>query len=216
MSLMGPIGEPKPLASLTSSLLARKGGAKPAMRRQLLDLHDHHDHNQFGHGAHALEDLGWNDMGHDTPNGTLPVAALTPMPGGYSPAPIAPQMVAAAPVVEAAEEPLVLEVAAPQVTATEQLSAPVMAEAPAPLAPEPVATVKAAPLPSRAANGASGKSRSAFTLRVDAERHLKLRLACAVSHRSAQQIVTQALDEYLGNLPDIAKLAGQVPTHRHT
>ena len=54
------MSEPKSFASLTSSLLARKGGAKPAMRRQGMEFlpeaaHDHSDH----------EDLGWNDMGYD-------------------------------------------------------------------------------------------------------------------------------------------------------
>ena len=32
------MGEPKPLASLTSGLLARKGAAQPAMRRPMLGL----------------------------------------------------------------------------------------------------------------------------------------------------------------------------------
>ena len=46
------MAEPKPFASLSSGLLARKGAAKPAMRPQ-----------GFGQGM-GLEDLGWNDMGH--------------------------------------------------------------------------------------------------------------------------------------------------------
>ena len=53
--------DPKPLASLSSTLLARKGGAKPAMRRQgLSSFPDNADHNSDIH-----EDLGWNDMGYD-------------------------------------------------------------------------------------------------------------------------------------------------------
>src|SRR3546814_10176185 len=53
------MGEPKPLASLSAGLLARKGGARPAMRRQPL-----------GSGPGPLagtgyDDLGWNDMGYD-------------------------------------------------------------------------------------------------------------------------------------------------------
>ena len=47
----------------------------------------------------------------------------------------------------------------------------------------------------RSAPGSKGKA--AFTLRLDPERHLKLRLACAVDGRSAQQIVTDALDQLL-------------------
>lgn len=52
--------------------------------------------------------------------------------------------------------------------------------------------------------------RSAFTLRLDGDRHLKLRLASALTNRSAQQIVTEALDAYLAALPEIAELADQI------
>ena len=48
--------EPKPFASLSSGLLARKGAAKPAMRPQ-----------GFGQIGGNLEDLGWNDMGFEPP-----------------------------------------------------------------------------------------------------------------------------------------------------
>lgn len=47
----------------------------------------------------------------------------------------------------------------------------------------------------RAAPGSKGKS--AFTLRLDAERHLRLRLMGAHKHRSAQALVTEALDRML-------------------
>jgi len=43
--------------------------------------------------------------------------------------------------------------------------------------------------------------RAAFTLRLDQERHLKLRLACTVRGRSAQQLVTDALDALLAEMP---------------
>jgi hypothetical protein len=49
--------EPKPFASLSSGLLARKGAARPAMRPQ--------GFSQLGAG---LEDLGWNDMGFEPPS----------------------------------------------------------------------------------------------------------------------------------------------------
>ena len=50
-------------ASLSSTLLARKGGAKPAMRPQSAVLGP-----VDGVAAAAnLEDLGWNDMGEDAP-----------------------------------------------------------------------------------------------------------------------------------------------------
>jgi hypothetical protein len=53
--------------------------------------------------------------------------------------------------------------------------------------------------------------KAAFTLRLDADRHLKLRLASAVVGRSAQQMVTEALDIFLASLPDIDRLAQQLP-----
>ena len=46
-------------ASLGPTLLARKGGAKPAMRPQLAPLPEVAQEE-------LLEDLGWNDMGGDT------------------------------------------------------------------------------------------------------------------------------------------------------
>ena len=61
----------------------------------------------------------------------------------------------------------------------------------------------------RKAAAAQGK-RAAFTLRLDQERHLMLRLACTVRGRSAQQLVTDALDALLAEMPEIASLAAQV------
>ena len=57
----------------------------------------------------------------------------------------------------------------------------------------------------------STKAKAAFTLRLNADRHLRLRLACAVSNRSAQQIVTEALDNFLATIAELDSLAGQVP-----
>jgi hypothetical protein len=51
------VSEPKPFASLSSGLLARKGAARPAMKPQ--------GFGQMGGGN--LEDLGWNDMGFEPP-----------------------------------------------------------------------------------------------------------------------------------------------------
>ena len=52
--------------------------------------------------------------------------------------------------------------------------------------------------------------RAAFTLRLDAERHLKLRLACVVANRSAQQLVTEALDALIAGMSEIDSLSEQV------
>lgn len=167
------MAEPKPLASLTSGLLARKGAAQPAMRRPIMG---------FGHQATAAllqDDLGWNDMGFDVtepepvPTEPRAVVGLTPMT----------QPPVAAPV-----PPVVVE--------REEL-AERMEEAVKTIAPGPRATVKG--------------RKAAFTLRLDADRHLKLRLASAVIGRSAQQMVTEALDVFLASLPEIDRLAQQLP-----
>ncbi|MEA3263778.1 MAG: hypothetical protein U9R07_09890 [Pseudomonadota bacterium] len=157
------MSEPKSFASLSPTLLARKGGARPAMRPQL---------GPIGGDALArqLDDLGWNDMGHD------------------------------------ADEPAV------------QHSAEVVSIAPDSLAPVFAPVPEVVRQRSEVARRVSAERRSAladgrraaFTLRVDADRHLKLRLACALNGRSAQQLVTEALDKLLDELPDVADLAAQV------
>ncbi len=55
------MSEPKPLASLSSSLLARKGDARPAIRRAYVPLAPISRLPQ----TDASEDLGWNDMGDE-------------------------------------------------------------------------------------------------------------------------------------------------------
>ena len=59
----------------------------------------------------------------------------------------------------------------------------------------------------RARSAPGSKAKAAFTLRLDPNRHLKLRLACAVDGRSAQQLVTDALDQLLERMPDLDGLA---------
>jgi hypothetical protein len=49
--------------------------------------------------------------------------------------------------------------------------------------------------------------KAAFTLRVDAHRHLRLRLACTLENRSAQSVVTDALDQFLDSMPGLDELA---------
>lgn len=51
--------------------------------------------------------------------------------------------------------------------------------------------------------------KAAFTLRLDADRHLELRLASALAGRSAQQLLTEALDHMIEGLPDVADLAAR-------
>ncbi|WP_157217474.1 hypothetical protein [Flavisphingomonas formosensis] len=55
-----------------------------------------------------------------------------------------------------------------------------------------------------------GREKAAFTLRLDQERHLRLRVACAVTRRSAQQIVTEALDAFLAKMPEVEEFSHSV------
>ena len=184
------INEPR-YASLSSGLLARKGAAKPAMRPQ-----------GFNHAA-GFEDLGWNDMGHEpTDDGfehELPehvpssIAALTPAPKHVQEN--EPEVVAQQRAIAESFEP---EDEAEEIEPVEQA-------APAEIVPLP----KRQPAPKAVV--ATGR-KSAFTLRLDAERHLRLRLACAVTGRSAQQIVTSALDALIESIPEVETLAERVPS----
>ena len=78
--------------------------------------------------------------------------------------------------------------------------------------PQPEVVVKAVAAAGRIARATQHKHKAAFTLRLDEERHLRLRLASAVSGCSAQQIVTGALDAFLESLPEVGELARQLPT----
>ncbi|HEX8238933.1 MAG TPA: hypothetical protein VF574_04250 [Allosphingosinicella sp.] len=211
------MAETKPFASLSSGLLARKGAAKPAMRPQ-----------GFGSFGSSLEDLGWNDMGHapgalhdineahDLPEHVpSSIEALTPAPGGrtHSDPPA---------VVEQRRE-LEARLAPPEPEPEHEIQAP-KAEAPRDPEAEPqprpkvqalsdarVVKLARSRVPAARSPAAAVRAKAAFTLRLDPERHLKLRLACALSRRSAQQLVTEALDEFLDSLPELEALSGHVP-----
>jgi len=142
------------MAALTSTLLARKGDARPAMRRVHdvlgssigpahrageLDLSEFHD------------DLGWNDLGHAQP------------PGARE------------------QQQRVMRSFMQQPSRSENRPA--------------------------IARGA----KAAFTLRLDEDRHLRLRLASAVGKRSAQQIVVEALDAFLERQPGLDALVAHAP-----
>jgi hypothetical protein len=176
------MNEPKPFASLSSGLLARKGAAKPAMRPQM-----------FGQVGANLDDLGWNDMGGNLP-GPEPVERVPSSIEALTPAPHAPR-----PIVE--EEPPVVA----QQRALEASFPP--EEPPAFAETQP----KVVPLPARTAPSTAARAKAAFTLRLEEARHLRLRLACAVQHRSAQQLVTEALDRFLETVPELDTLAQHVP-----
>lgn len=256
--------EPKAFASLSSGLLARKGGAKPAMRPQ-----------GFGQMGASLEDLGWNDMGFEAPKPTVapqprdadhdafgdavaeqpirnPVSALTPSPTVASPpVPTPPASTPPASTPPDSTQAIASPVHGQQADLRQQFGDASVADAsnagddgeadegeaeddrevtdetlPTAVAAEPVVQA-AAPVPSlsikprivavqpavnarpRVANGTGPKA--AFTLRLDAQRHLRLRLACALQGRSAQMMVTEAVDRLLATFPELDTIAGQLP-----
>ena len=246
--------EPKPFASLSSGLLARKGAARPAMRPQ-----------GFTPSTSGLEDLGWNDMGAETPHPEARGAdqvvdhprashhrtGLTPVqsPVHSQQAELADRLhesdeefdedfdETAEPYepeapsssfrgfaddnededVEGAFEPEFKVHTKPARRPLDLGPAPAAAEEPEtleldnPVAFEPApapAPVPAVATPARSpARAAKGKAKAAFTLRLDPQRHLKLRLACAVRGRSAQQLVTDALDQLLSGMPELDDMA---------
>jgi hypothetical protein len=206
------MSEPKPFASLSSGLLARKGGARPAMRPQ-----------GFGQIGGNLEDLGWNDMGFEAPKPVEaprdlehdafgePIAENPALHGHAGLTPVnSPVHSQQAEIVDrlqdASDEGDEADETAQIVEENAELPVqPVEARAQmyvVPAAPAPVARRVSR---SRAAPGTKGKA--AFTLRLDPERHLKLRLACALSGRSAQLLVTDALDQFLGGMPELEAMA---------
>lgn len=204
------IGTPKPTASLSSNLLARKGQARPAMRPQgFVGLSPSTSH----------EDLGWNDMGEDVPR-PAPIAA-----------PVETRLPVPKPMVLRQREELDQQIAAPQpevapepvTEARSPLSVrqPKAEAKPAAAEPAPVrAPARAKPVSkgavSRAAAKAAGKKgKAAFTLRLDHDRHLRLRLASALTNRSAQLLVTEALDAFLASLTEVDALARQVGSQDH-
>lgn len=205
---LNSMGEPKPLASLSAGLLARKGAARPAMRRQPLGS------GPAPVAGHGYDDLGWNDMGYDVdPERTTEAARmvdLKPLLAGSvlthgpdveppvetsagdegfapEPAPVAPSLSAPVPEVVRQQETLLDRVAA---------------------------EVERAPAPAPKAKAPRARDKTAFTLRLDAERHLRLRLASAVTNRSAQIILTELLDDYLASLPEIDAMASRLPARR--
>ncbi|WP_294124025.1 hypothetical protein [Sphingomonas sp.] len=229
------MGEPKAFASLSSGLLARKGAARPAMKPQgfgqsgngVEDL----GWNDMGFEPPKpviapLRDADHDAFGEELPDEPLrnPIAALTPIasPVHDQQAEIADRFAAHDEDGEDEDGDYVDETAElydPESDDGELASALEAAEAeaeePAPVAiiPQPV-FVSPAPAPvrarrPRAAPGSKGKS--AFTLRLDPSRHLKLRLACAVDGRSAQQLVTDALDQLLQAMPELETMAEKAP-----
>jgi len=220
--------EAKPFASLSSGLLARKGAARPAMRPQgfsqgsngLEDL----GWNDMGFeppkAAEAPRDEDHDAFGEDVvehprahPTGLTPVGspvhdqqaeiverfADESDDAGEDEIDETAELLDLAAEVELAAEPKTEEAPAPS-----PIKVKSFVSKPAVVATVPVPAPRRAP---RARVAAGSKGKAAFTLRLDPNRHLKLRLACAVDGRSAQQLVTDALDQLLERMPDLDGLA---------
>lgn len=202
------MNEPKPFASLSPTLLARKGTAKPAMRPQV------HYPDSLARTV-VEDDLGWNDMGEEPE--VAPLATTFPVASDIDraiPGTIPGEVVPIKAKVELPLEPIKPVVVEQQEEIARSV-APVEPEA----APMPAViktpVARSAPKPAASRRSALDRgARAAFTLRMDAERHLKLRLACTIRNRSAQQLVTEALDRLIDELPDLATLAAQVAERR--
>jgi len=231
-------------ASLGPTLLARKGGAKPAMRPQVAPLVA--DEAQIAALAdEQLEDLGWNDMGHDSAH---------PEDGGEdtgeSGAAVVPINAAVADTAAAAaaahnpivrrqqrrlEERVLADAAMTGPESDEEIAedewdeaedaedaryahgddaddvAPACDEAPAYRVKAVTAPPPRAVAPRAAALPAT--RRAAFTLRLDPERHLKLRLAATMQNVSAQALVTEALDRLLAEFDELDVIAAHLKRH---
>lgn len=146
----------KPLASLSPTLLARKGGAKPAMRPHSAAVAGALDDGSVDH------ELGWNDMGESAHQ-----AEIVPITRTAD--------------ARRQQQHLTREFAKAE----------------------------------RERQSAFARGRkAAFTLRLDEDRHLRLRLACTAQNLSAQAVVTQALDKFLADNPELDGIAGQLRAKR--
>jgi len=161
------MSETRPIASLTPSLLARKGGARPTMLSQLHTMQQ----SDEATARQIDDDPSFDDMGEES----QPVSSHSQHVA---------EVVAIKPEVQRQQEQLATHFGEGSRRSPQRRSA--LAE---------------------------GRS-AAFTLRLDADRHLKLRLACTLANRSAQQIVTDALDHMLASLPEVAELAARVGKRR--
>jgi hypothetical protein len=226
---MTMFGQNKPLASLSSTLLARKGTARPAMRPQ--------GFGGFGSIPGTHDDLGWNDMGHGfDPNGydPNPPQQQYEQPAGMPPVAVPQVLRQREALQEGFEASHVYVPSYEPIPEFEPEAAHVPESMPVPepvLQPEPDSAVMAAPQPvvrpapvrppvpvslataARIGRETSAKpGKAAFTLRLDHDRHLRLRLASALQNISAQHLVTEALDAYLQSLPEVEELACQLPS----
>ena len=164
------MGESKAVASLSSGLLARKGGAKPAIRPQVQTMNESFEHMPSDMASLAPDDIC--DRAEES-KASGQQAEIVSITGKESSSQDTPDIV---------------------------------------IQQEKLASRVQKPAAARRSALADGR-RAAFTLRIDAERHMKLRLASTMTNRSAQQLVTEALDSLLDKMPDLQSLAEKVRKH---
>ena len=198
------MSESKPFASLSPTLLARKGAARPAMRPQWQPLSNYSTEVPLPPTDDDLEDLGWNDMGEDGE----PVehgsdhGGSTVVPFGAPDEQLQhPPLTGGVPAVVRQQDARAGQVDGDHADRSSPLF---------PLAAHRFARGVASNAATERRSALAAGRRAAFTLRVDEVRHLKLRLACTMHGRSAQQLVTQALDRLLDELPELDDLAKRV------
>ncbi len=203
-------------ASLSPTLLARKGGAKPAMRRQspmisgaVADARAHPPGTPDNVPEEHLEDLGWNDLGESPEEAASPAPppARDPAP---SPAPNHHDNDGGEQASEEDFAPLARHAqstageASPSATVT-----PIHKSAPRLPRPRLAASTTAEPPIEK-----KGK-RTAFTLRLDPDRHLKLRVASTLAGTSAQVLVTQAVDAMFAGNKELEELVARIKSRPH-
>ncbi len=167
-------------ASLGPTLLARKGGAKPAMRPQLGMAADEMAVES------PLEDLGWNDMGELTDQDGLLVNPSNDQPAKVAIAgPASFQEYTGFSLVREQQEAIAMQFSSSN---GQELK-------------------KAAD--KQKAKKSKGK-RVAFTLRLDPERHFKLRLASMMRETSAQKLLIEMVDRMLEEMTELKEITAKV------
>lgn len=192
----------RPAASLTSGLLARRGDARPAMRRQAVS------HLHLPLTAH--DDLGWNDHGEDEEDSRPTVTSLGLTPPDRKASAQDQDDFGGDDIDVYIDEPDVLSGLSP-ITRHLEAIAHRLSSVARDTSSKPISIRMPSPKPKKpkADPGLSGR-KAAFTLRLDGERHLRLRLLSALTHRSSQQLLLEALDALLAQNHKVEDLAGRV------
>lgn len=203
----------KAAASLTGSLLARKGAAYPAAYSAPTPAPDG---ASDGSAARAYNDP--RVIASAPPAAVMPTAPSTPEPkveqwqdGRFTSNPTVSEPVAARP---APESPL-----AAKPTAESPLAAKPAAEIPPAADPAPALAPVTEPVADAGMGVAGGVTlpqtmdkmgRVRLSVRLDPDRYLRVKMASARTRWSAQDIVIAALDRYLGGKSDSDSGDGEI------